>query len=398
MASKAVAGGKKKKKVGGKGSKMSAKKKKGSAENEEEVLTLRKANLSKVKAAYPLQCKKFISEPIQSVVKRIDKAVASIEDIDKIIITSTSLTPSDIWSLYETFESYKALVAVCLWTCPLDLRALEALAKFAVHHPTLTTLHLIDCRISPHMCTYLGTIARESKTLSTLVLDHNGIGAAGAVELFRGLQRNLFTNPEGVRVMRVLSLRYCDVGSKAAEVIAGTIETHNGLTFLDISGNAIGDEGLIPIAKGLAKNTALKTLNLSANNIQNRTGVLGEQAPLALSPMLVSSRPTTNNVPHRPTSMAVLCSILAAENTGLVYLDLTGNHVGAAGGQLVLEMLKLRKPLAAGKKCEALQVELTERLGEELYGDVCDLNDVMDDLAKKNAKGAGKGKKGKKGK
>ncbi|KAJ3409608.1 hypothetical protein CcCBS67573_g01773 [Chytriomyces confervae] len=393
---KAASAGGKKKKKGGKDGKMSAKKKKGQ-EVDEEATKLRKETLNRIKASYPIHCKKFLTEPIPSVVKRIDKSIQALEDIDKVLVSNYTLTPSDVWALYSTFESYSVLAAFYLWTSPVDARGLDALSKLIIRHPTVTTLHLIDCKITPPMATHIRNLVRESKTLTTLVLDHNGIGSAGAVEVFTGIREN--TASPGL--LKILSMKYCDIDARAADAISYTIAMNPGLTLLDLSGNFIGDEGLSAIAKSLATNTNLKNFNLSANNIQNRADE--NVGPISFMPTN-SGRPGTNPapaaVPRLPpkTSITILCNILATENTGLNFLDLSGNHVGVSGGEAILEMLKMRKPLVAAKKCEALQVEITERVREELYGDVCDLNDVMDELAKKNAKGAAKGKKGKKGK
>ncbi|KAJ3210535.1 NACHT, LRR and PYD domains-containing protein 4 [Entophlyctis luteolus] len=379
---------------------MSAKKGK-NKENEEELALQKVAALKKLKADYPVQCKKFITEPLSAVVKKIDKGLQSTEEIDKIIISSYSLIPSDIWALYATFDSYLALNSICLWSSLLDSRGLDALAKFATGHQSISTLHLIDCKIMPQMTIHLSHILKDSKTLTTIVLDHNGLGSTGAVNVFVGLRNN----PINPGPLKSLSLRYCDIGSKAAETIASTLAMNNSLTFLDLTGNCIGDDGLFPIAKALATNATLKTLNLSANNIQNRElGFNPYHAPpsLAAQQQQAAARPSTS--PLTPsaqtpavssqTSITVLCAVLATVNTGLSVLDLSGNHIGVAGGECILEMLKTRKPLAAGKKCESLQVDVTERMGEELYGDVMDMNDVMEDIAKKNTKaGGGKGKK-----
>ncbi|KAI9341495.1 hypothetical protein BDR26DRAFT_1007191 [Obelidium mucronatum] len=400
MAVKKSAGGGKNKKKGGK---MSAKKGK-AKENEEEVAALKAAAVKKVKADYPIQCKKFISEPLQLVVKRIDKAIQAMEDIDKIIITSYSLIPNEIWALYYTFETYTYLTSLCLWTSPIDARGLDAIAKFVINHPTITILHLIDCKITPTMTPHLAHIAKDSKTLTSLVLDHNGLGSLGAVNVFMGIR----ANPASPGILKNLSMRYCDVGSKAAEAIAMTIASNTGLIDIDLSGNTIGDDGLPTIAKALSSNTTLKNLRLSANNIQNREmGYTSSyQPPPGVTLQIQQQQQQQLRSPTSPvnplalnTSINTLCSILGQENTGLALLDLTGNHIGPNGGQAILELLKQKKPQAQGKRCEALQVEISERMGDEMYGDVCDLNDVMDELAKKNAKGSGKkGGKGKKGK
>ncbi|KAJ3414912.1 hypothetical protein HDV05_005861 [Chytridiales sp. JEL 0842] len=144
---------------------------------------------------------------------------------------------------------------------------------------------------------------------------------------------------------------------------------------LDFSCNSLGDEGLVPIAKALANNSTLKVLNLAANHIMDSENLV--VGPSGLTPI------------------ALLCTALGSETSGLTKLDLRGNHIGEKGGKSIYDMLKVRKPLASSKKMPPLEVEVTERMSGDLFQQLMDLNDEMDAIAAKNNKKAG-GKKGKK--
>ncbi|KAJ3053783.1 hypothetical protein HK097_003421, partial [Rhizophlyctis rosea] len=65
-----------------KGGKAGSAKKKKEAESEAASL-LKVAEVKGLRVSYANNCKHFITEPIGSVVKRIDKAVGEKEDIDK---------------------------------------------------------------------------------------------------------------------------------------------------------------------------------------------------------------------------------------------------------------------------------------------------------------------------
>jgi hypothetical protein len=67
----------------GKGKKMSAKKAK-AKEEEEAAAQLRLQELKFVRMNYANQCKKFISEPLPAIVKRLDKAIQGAEEADKV--------------------------------------------------------------------------------------------------------------------------------------------------------------------------------------------------------------------------------------------------------------------------------------------------------------------------
>ena len=65
-------------------SKMSAKKGKVSKEDEEAMAAAKTLELKQIKTNYANYCKKYITEPLPLIAKRIEKAVQGLEDIDKV--------------------------------------------------------------------------------------------------------------------------------------------------------------------------------------------------------------------------------------------------------------------------------------------------------------------------
>ncbi|KAJ3035826.1 RNA-DNA hybrid ribonuclease [Rhizophlyctis rosea] len=375
-----------------KGGKAASAKKKKEAELEA-AAQLRITELKALRISYGNNCKHFITEPIPAVVKRIDKAVTEKEDIDKVILNSMTLTLNDMYSFSTTFQAYSALGFVCFWMTRLDAKGLAALAKFFEVHPKVSTLHLIDCGITPATAGYLARIASMSPSVSTLVLDHNPLGSAGINAIFGGIRENKGT------VLKRVSLRYCEGGVEGAEGIGVTLAGNITITEMDLTGNTITDDGLIPFATYLPQNTTLQILSLAANQIQNRpspsfTPPLPASYPTPLSqpPPLLTIPGSTPDLPPLPaplptTPFAHFCISIGSLNSTLTRLDLRSNHVGDAGGECIVEMLKARKGLVAAKRGAGMEVLISERMREEMFDRIWDLNDAM-------AVAGGKGKKG----
>ncbi|KAJ3211835.1 RNA-DNA hybrid ribonuclease [Dinochytrium kinnereticum] len=376
----------------GKKGKMSAKKAK-AKEAEEAAAQIKLQELKALRTSYAFNCKRFITEPLPMLSKRIDKSIQTSEELDKIIVSNCVLSLSDVYSLTSTFSAYPALTSVCLWRAKIDGKGVETLSKMVVTHPMLKTLHLVDCGLTHADAEHISSICCGAKTLETLVLDHNPLGTSGTIIVFNALMRTPAT------LLSKISIKFCDIGPKAADTISAFLSGNTSLTKseLDLSYNRLGDDGVIPLARALAASKSLKMLNLTANQITDRENGLNS-SPGTITGVLKVLDVNTQQVVKAPvtaeiTAVGLLCASLATENNGLLDLDLRGNHIGQRGGECVLEMMKARKQLAAAKRAEPLKVHVTERMGGDLFEEIMNMNDVMDDLLKKGAKKGG-GKKG----
>lgn len=86
--------------------------------------------------------------------------------------------------------------------------------------PTITQLHLIDCKINESMCSNLSTLLSNSN-IKNLCLDHNtGMGS--------GINQIM----ETVRKVGVLkfSARYCDIGDNCAESLKDLFDEESLIT------------------------------------------------------------------------------------------------------------------------------------------------------------------------
>ncbi|KAI9199602.1 uncharacterized protein BJ171DRAFT_601749 [Polychytrium aggregatum] len=429
-------------------------KKKKEAEQEAQNL-IKLQELKRLRKIYGNQCKRFVSEPLPAVSRKLDKGVSTLESVDKIILNSMVLTPNDLYAITRTFKKYTGLLSICVWAAKIDIKGLMAMAELFVIHPSVSTLQLIHCNITSEMTKPLQLLMRESKSLKTLIADHNPLGTIGTTNIFRGIveRHRLYINPSTdatatVMQLAKLSLKYCDAGPDCAEVIAEVLAVNRSIVEIDLTGNSLGDVGLARIAVALAANNTLKTLCLASNLITDQEPLpplVTSLSPAAIhgsSPTSIIVKPTNTSGPSHPndditapdsaaaaaaataaiaavaaqvapaadpassalsptfivkpnsSALSILCSALTTESNGLTLLDLRGNHVGERGGRMLYEMMKLKKALVTAKKCEGLVLYPSERMSLDLYEKIWDLNDSMGDSGKKSGKkGSAKKKK-----
>jgi hypothetical protein len=103
----------------------------------------------------------------------------------------------------------------------IDSKGVEIFTKMAMTHPTVSVIHMIDCHLTSDTAPHFGVLCSYSKTLTTLVLDHNQLGSSGTSTLFAALK-----DIQIISLLSKISLRYNDIGSKAAEMIGSYLSTN----------------------------------------------------------------------------------------------------------------------------------------------------------------------------
>ncbi|KAJ3163065.1 NACHT, LRR and PYD domains-containing protein 4 [Geranomyces michiganensis] len=350
---------------------------------------LKITQLKELKGNYVSNCKFFVTEPQAPLVKRIETELKNAdgpEEIDKIILGSMNLAPNDIYSMTTTFDRYSALSGLYLWKTRVDSKGLEALASFLCTHPTVASLHLMDCQITPVAARHVQTICKTSTGLRALVIDHNPLGTEGLSAIFAGIQEN------PASVIQKASFRYCEAGSATADAVGAALASNATLLELQLDGNFLADAGIGLLARYMRSNSTLKSLFLAANQINNVFPSAPPSIPIPY-PAGRSELPSLPPLPNAQTPFAQFCAAVATENVSLTFLDLRGNHIGNAGAELLLEMLKSRKTLLSGRQGEGMMVYVTERMSEDLFEKIWELNDAMAGSGAKKGKGGKKGKK-----
>ena len=155
--------------------------------------------------------------------------------------------------------AYPGLRNLQLWGCPVGDGGVAHLADLLPSLPSLTTLSLFNCHLTPLACTHLArylspptpppsyslspsppTPPRPS--LLSLTLDHNPIGDSGLTLLAPALARSALTH---------LSLAFCALSPRTPLDALPTLLTSPSLTSLSLQGNPLTLAVLAPLTAAL---------------------------------------------------------------------------------------------------------------------------------------------------
>jgi len=420
-------------------------------EDEEEILMIKFFEIKRLRTTYLRQCKHFVTVPLDPVLRRIEKyhnieylSSNKSEFIDKIIIDSCQMNCNDMYALSTSFQNFKYLKTLCLWNIQMDKGAFIAIDKFLSRHKFVEIFQFLYCNATVENSIYLASILRNTESLVDVSFDHNPLKGEGIVNLFMGMKENANTK------IKKISLRYCEASGEFCEALVPLLGENKTITEMDLSGNFIGQDGVMFLATALMNNNTLKVLNLSSNNITDDQELYGRTllTPIPSKTNLTAITTATTNVATNPegagglvsgvsattadtlppdtspsattgiesdkskvsnlnlsednnsitmttSTLFYLADAVSREESAITHLDLRGNNIGNNGGEIMLQALKTRKALVVAKKKTApvFICQVTERMKSDIFSKIFDINKFMLEQEKKRG-----GKKGKKGK
>eukprot|EP01028_Stygiella_incarcerata_P000714 TRINITY_DN1109_c0_g1_i3.p1 TRINITY_DN1109_c0_g1~~TRINITY_DN1109_c0_g1_i3.p1 ORF type:complete len:349 (+),score=61.87 TRINITY_DN1109_c0_g1_i3:27-1049(+) len=126
---------------------------------------------------------------------------------------------------------------------------------------SLKELNMCDCRIGWEGAAQLAKMLAKNMTLVELRITQNtDIGEEGSVRIFEGLKGNAS--------LKLLDMKNCGVGPKAAQRLGELLEENSSLINISLEDNvSIGDEGFFHIIAGLERNTSLRLLKFNGCGI-----------------------------------------------------------------------------------------------------------------------------------
>ena len=203
-------------------------------------------------------------------------------------------------------------------------------------------------------------IRRPTSTVTTLTLEWNeALGAEGAIAIGNALLHN--------RALRVLGLERTAIDDMGATAIGSALRDAIALPLeeLRLEGNAIGHDGAASLAAALEGNTRLRTLNLALNPLGGSAGAAALARGLRRNAALTSLDLSGCGIGD---AGAVALATALRSNTALVTLNLQSNGIGATGARALASMLRINPALrhlnlklnaigahAAGALLDALQ-------------------------------------------
>lgn len=208
---------------------------------------------------------------------------------------------------------------------------------------------MINCQITQESCCILCDVAKEAKSINCLELDHNPIGN-GVLDIISSSSLNANGS------IKRLSFRFCEL--KYSANLFQVFSSISNLTYINLNGNHLGDDGLISICRSLSENRTLQILSLQSNEIKNQKNCGGYP-------------------------LEILRSVFGTVNTTLKELDLSLNFLEESGSLAILDTMKDRKAVSKNK----LRIQISERVSNPIFSKVWALSG-----------GSGKSKAGKKSK
>ena len=164
---------------------------------------------------------------------------------------------------------YPHCTSIRLWQTNCEDEGVRSICQFLDLGKGVAVLELLDNRITPLGCEFISKSLHPlaKPTIQILKLDHNNFGAEGMINLSEGLA----INP----VIRILSLQYCGIDAEAAEAVFQIlIYTRSALEDINLTGNMLGNEGVIKVLQGTSVAKTLKKIWLGDNQFNDEEDVL----------------------------------------------------------------------------------------------------------------------------
>ncbi|KAG5501809.1 hypothetical protein JKF63_04078 [Porcisia hertigi] len=176
-------------------------------------------------------------------------------------IRGNSLSATDVHRLLRSVTLSTTLTRLVLASNKLGPEGAELVAKALERNTYLSSLDLSVNELGPSGAEHIAGILRNPvSTLQVLQLHGNYLGPTGVMSICGAVRTN--------KVLKRLTLGNNHATDEAAGAIAAMLEANYTLEALDIRLNTITGAGVKTIAQqGLAKNTTLRALSLSGNEV-----------------------------------------------------------------------------------------------------------------------------------
>eukprot|EP00731_Ephydatia_muelleri_P007494 Em0003g1742a len=207
----------------------------------------------------------------------------------------------------------EVLTSLLLEDCGLGPEGLCEMCNAVGMNTTLTSLHLSGNEFDDQSIACLGTMLREKKMLTTLGLNHCGLGPEGLCEVCNAVRMNT-------------TLTYIDLSEnrfddKSITCLGTMLRENKMLTTLGLNRCGLGPEGLCEVCNAVRMNNTLTYINLSENRFD-------DQNITCLGTMLRENKVLTSlllmDCGLRQKGLCEVSSALEMSTT-LIYLDLSGN-------------------------------------------------------------------------
>ena len=220
----------------------------------------------------------------------------------------------------------------------LDVKGCSLVASFLITGPgSLTELCLRECGGTPEGMMKLFDGVKASKSISSLDVRNNIIGAEGCAYLAEIMATN--------SKLKQLLMSECEIGPQGGCDLARALQTNMTLEILNTGDNSMGDEGAEAFATMLKINKTLKHLDLQENGI-TFNGASALSVALTVNRSLVFLGLQWNDIDNNG-AMSLAEGIRL--NTGtLRSLHVLGTQIDVDGIMWIIESSKVAHETAGG--------------------------------------------------
>jgi Ran GTPase-activating protein (RanGAP) involved in mRNA processing and transport len=245
------------------------------------------------------------------------------------------------------------LKAIRVWNTILGPNATTMLVDFIVSRKELKNIDLVGVSIPKSEDAQIPRMAMYMQNIVQLSLDHTDVSRV-ANQIFQAFSENTVTS------LITLSMRYCNLHSTCAKSLSNYLSKTSSLMNLYLGGNKLRDESLSSLAKVTENHPSLKQLDLAFNEVEDR--IVQGESPFHL-----------------------LCQSVGT-NRQIVRLNVSGNFFEQDGFQAVVDALESRKQLVDAGVAPPLQIDVPERIDNEIFEKVIQLNALLQGKSKKGKK------------
>eukprot|EP01006_Ploeotia_vitrea_P053275 TRINITY_DN67773_c0_g1_i12.p1 TRINITY_DN67773_c0_g1~~TRINITY_DN67773_c0_g1_i12.p1 ORF type:complete len:621 (+),score=76.14 TRINITY_DN67773_c0_g1_i12:60-1922(+) len=176
--------------------------------------------------------------------------------------------------------------------------------------------------------------ALTSFRLTCAELPHNDVGDEGMEYIAKSLANNT--------ALVSLQVDHCNLSAEGGKHVAELLKSNTTLTSFNINDNNIEAEGLRHICESLTNNPQLKSLCVAGNEI-GATGAKQLAALLKTNRLVTNLDCSANDIGDE--GLAALCHVMKQNNT-LVTLNISDNNIEGEGIRTLAEMLQFNTRLS----------------------------------------------------
>ena len=269
---------------------------------------------------------------LRTIATSIDPTLSSIDFSNK------TFNEEALVQLVTALESNTTVTSLNLSNCSLNDSSCRPIAELLSKNVHLRILHLDHNQIAVEGVASLSTALITNEVLQTLTLNGNPLGDRGLIYLAKACGHNShlstlamdgcgITQTGRVEQLQNLLLKR-RIDNNFESLLERLQDDDYRVTGIDLSGRALGDEGVLRLSEALADNTQVRQLWLRDCAVTN-AGAKALASCLEQNMSIVDLFLGGNNITDE--GLGYVCEALRGSNATLVSLEMDDNKISQRG-------------------------------------------------------------------